>query len=63
MRLLGIHLGAGSNDPIEQVETAGATKNSVLVAWTLLSLVHSVNQLHVYIVSLSKIYPPNKLST
>ena len=60
MRLLDIHLGVGSHDPIAQVEKW--KKNSVLVAWDLLSLVHSVNQSHVYIVSLPKIYPSIKLS-
>ena len=60
MRLLDIHLGAGSHDLIAQVEKW--QKNSILVAWDLLSLVHSVNQSHVHIVSLPKIYPSIKLS-
>ena len=60
MRLLDIHLGAGSHDLIAQVEKW--QKNSIFVAWDLLSLVHSVNQSHVHIVSLLKIYPSIKLS-
>lgn len=47
MRLLDIHLGAGSNDPIEQVEKGRCDKKVSSSCLDLMSLVHSINQLHI----------------